>query len=136
GGRAGPLLVEEAGEHIPQNGPVTLRHERLNKVLGTNIEAEKVGTILQRLGMRVDEDSGRWTAVAPSSRFDIAIEEDLIEEVARIYGYDNIPEASPTGMLSLVPPPVTRFPWIASLPPCARVATRRRSITVLSIRNC
>lgn len=101
GGSAGPVLVEEAPGHLPVNEPVALRLQRLNQVLGTTIDAGEVGDILERLDMDVSRTEGGWEATAPSARFDIAIEEDLIEEVARIYGYDNIPEAPPSGILAV-----------------------------------
>jgi len=101
GGEPGPvLLVEEPGD-IPRNRPVTLRHDRLNKVVGCDISKERVDGIFQRLGMEVSWNDGSWTVTAPSIRFDIEIEEDLIEEVARIYGYDEIPEAPPAGVLAV-----------------------------------
>ena len=101
GGKPGPALTAENVEHLPVNVPVRLRHERLNSVLGTSISSAEATGILSRLGMSVREVAGGWEATAPSARFDIAIEEDLIEEVARIHGYDNIPEAVPKGELAV-----------------------------------
>jgi phenylalanyl-tRNA synthetase beta chain len=66
-------------------------------VIGCDIPAETIETILVRLGMNVSAEDGQWTVTAPSARFDIEIEEDLIEEIARIYGYDRIPEAPVSG---------------------------------------
>jgi phenylalanyl-tRNA synthetase beta chain len=100
GGQPGPVLVAEEPSMIPQNQAVTLRLERLNAVIGCPIEKETVDDILERLGMQVSWNDGSWIVTAPSSRFDIEIEEDLIEEVARIYGYDEIPEAPPSGELA------------------------------------
>jgi len=97
GGEPGPVLVAEASAHVPVNPPVVLRPERLDKVIGCAIPRETTEGILQRLGMDVAWDGQAWTVTAPSARFDIAIEEDLIEEVARIYGYDAIPEAPVSG---------------------------------------
>ena len=57
--------------------------------------------ILERLGMTVESTSEGWTAVAPTWRFDIAIEQDLVEEIGRIYGYDNIPNQAPVAALSM-----------------------------------
>jgi len=101
GGSAGPVMVAESSEYLPVNGPVKVRVERLNLLLGTEISGDEAGDILRRLNMQLNQTSDGWEVVAPSSRFDIAIEEDLIEEVARIYGYDRIPEAKPTGVLSV-----------------------------------
>jgi len=101
GGRPGPLLLAEDRDHVPANRAVTLRHDRLNAVIGLPIPEGEVGKILERLGMAVTRMDGSWSVTAPSSRFDIAIEEDLIEEVARIFGYDAIPEAPVSGELSV-----------------------------------
>ena len=103
GGQAGPVMLEVKDGYVPENQSVTLRIPRLNALLGTDISSEQVVKILRDLDMNVDvEDEGeRVICVAPSSRFDISIEEDLIEEVARIFGYDNIPEAVPSGSLAV-----------------------------------
>ena len=100
GGQAGPLLIAEEPDLLPVNRPVELRPERINHVLGCPVPRAVVDDILQRLGMTVEWQDERWLVTAPSSRVDIAIEEDLIEEVARIYGYDEIPEAPVSGQLS------------------------------------
>jgi phenylalanyl-tRNA synthetase beta chain len=101
GGQAGPVLVAEERGYVPQNRPVTLRHARLEAVLGFRIPQPDVEDILARLGMMVERGDGQWLVTAPTSRFDIEIEEDLIEEVARIHGYDAIPEAPVSGELSV-----------------------------------
>ncbi len=100
GGEPGPLLLAEDEPSVPRNQPVRLRPERLNLVIGCDIPQEATEAILERLGMDVTWDEGHWTVTAPSARFDIEIEEDLIEEVARIYGYDAIPEAPVSGELA------------------------------------
>jgi phenylalanyl-tRNA synthetase beta chain len=82
----------------------------LNRVLGSALEAPEVENILERLGMDVSGDSERWTVTAPSSRFDISIEEDLIEEVARIHGYNRLPATAPAGGLRLKPSSERRVP--------------------------
>jgi phenylalanyl-tRNA synthetase beta chain len=99
GGEAGPLIhaVEEA--HVPAQNEVTLRHARLNRVLGVELDEDEVTSILESLRMSPKFNGQGWEVKAPSDRFDIEIEEDLIEEVARIYGYDNIPAALPAGEL-------------------------------------
>ena len=100
GGEAGPLLVTEEADSIPRNQAIMLRPERLNSVIGCEILPEAAESILQRLGMSVDREGGYWSVTAPPARFDIEIEEDLIEEVARIHGYDAIPEAPVSGELA------------------------------------
>lgn len=100
GGQPGPLLVAESRNHVPVNQPVNLRPARVNAVIGCDIPEDTIAEILERLGMDVSREGDAWRVLAPSSRFDIAIEEDLIEEIARIYGYDAIPEAPVSGELS------------------------------------
>jgi phenylalanyl-tRNA synthetase beta chain len=94
-------MKAESGDYLPVNGSVEMRMKRLNLLLGTEISSDEAGDILRRLNMQLSQTPDGWKVVAPSSRFDIAIEEDLIEEVARIYGYDRIPEAAPTGVVSV-----------------------------------
>jgi phenylalanyl-tRNA synthetase beta chain len=101
GGQAGPLAVAKAAQHLPQPQTVRLRLARLNRVLGSELEAEAVQGMLERLGMQLGAVDGGWDVLAPPARFDIAIEEDLIEEVARVHGYDRLPAALPSGELRL-----------------------------------
>jgi phenylalanyl-tRNA synthetase beta chain len=102
GGQAGPVVIEESAEHLPQPATITLRDKRLAQQLGVTIAAAEVDDMLNRLGLTFVErnDSGS-TWVAPSWRFDLIIEQDLIEEVARIYGYNNLPTSTPTMALEL-----------------------------------
>jgi phenylalanyl-tRNA synthetase beta chain len=90
GGQAGPLNVTQAAEYLPRRAPVNLRRKALARLLGTTIEPERVTTTLTGLGMQVRTTSEGWEATPPSHRFDITIEADLIEEVARIVGFDAI----------------------------------------------
>jgi phenylalanyl-tRNA synthetase beta chain len=99
GGEAGPLIHAVEEEYVPPQNVVKLRHARLTRVLGVEIEEARVTQILEDLRMQPGLEQGVWTVTAPSDRFDIGIEEDLIEEVARIFGYDNIPAALPAGEL-------------------------------------
>ncbi|MDH4126015.1 MAG: phenylalanine--tRNA ligase subunit beta [Gammaproteobacteria bacterium] len=91
GGQAGPLELVQNDQHLPKAKPISLRRDRLRKLLGISIADATVVDILRRLGMQVDTHDLGWQVLAPAFRFDIAIEADLIEEVARIYGYDKIP---------------------------------------------
>lgn len=102
GGKAGPVNEVVAQDKIPVHKPITLRLSKLYKVLGETIDENTVYTILKNLELNPVKVDGGFTAVSPSFRFDIAIEEDLIEEVARIYGYDNIPNATPVSELYMV----------------------------------
>ena len=91
GGKPGPVVEASAEDIIPEPQTIDLRLERVSRVLGVSIPAEEVAEILTRLEMQIEEQPGGWRVKAPSCRFDIAIEEDLIEEVGRIYGYARIP---------------------------------------------
>jgi len=101
GGEAGPVAVAESPQQLPQPAPVELRLARLNRVLGSELDAAGVHAILDRLGMESKASDGTWRVTAPGDRFDITIEEDLIEEIARIHGYDALPAALPAGELRL-----------------------------------
>lgn len=95
GGEVAPLNESCSEEHLPVREPITLRMDRIERMLGVSLASNEVTELLQRLGMRVTEQPGQWIVVPPSFRFDIAIESDLIEEVGRIYGYDNLPTHTP-----------------------------------------
>ena len=101
GGQAGPVIEAVSEGDIPQAKDVILRQNRLSRVLGIDIAAESVTEILQRLGFAVGFDGQQWSVNVPAYRFDISIEEDLIEEVARVYGYNNIPHVAPQARLSM-----------------------------------
>ena len=109
GGQAGPLLVAENPADLPRPVPVVLRRARLHRVLGITVPDAEVARILAALGMTVAPLADGWQVTAPSSRFDIEREEDLIEEVARIHGYDNIPTNVPSGALALAVEPENRL---------------------------
>ncbi len=91
GGKAGPLELKIVSEFLPQSKSIRLRRARLSSLLGVTIDDDTVVAILERLGMRLSAVDEGWDVVSPGFRFDIGIEVDLIEEVARIYGYDEIP---------------------------------------------
>ncbi|NMP28843.1 phenylalanine--tRNA ligase subunit beta [Rahnella sp. SAP-1] len=92
GGQAGPVIDVTAEAHLPKAAKITLRREKLDRVIGHHVADAQVTDILQRLGCQVEVQADTWIAVAPSWRFDMQIEEDLVEEVARVYGYNNIPD--------------------------------------------
>ena len=113
GGKAGPVLVAENLADLPAPVPVTLRRARLQRVLGVEVADAEVARIFTALGMQVELSGEGWRITAPSSRFDIEREEDLIEEVARIFGYDNIPTHTPAGALVLAIEPEARINELA-----------------------
>jgi phenylalanyl-tRNA synthetase beta chain len=104
GGRAGPITEALAPEHLESPRPVKLRRARLARVLGLDVPDAEVERILRALGMGVHPTGEGWQVVPPTRRFDIAIEEDLIEEIARIHGYANIPTRLPDGAFPLAAP--------------------------------
>ncbi len=103
GGHAGPIIEVKSEQHIPQPKTVNLRAARLAKVLGIAVATAQVDDIFQRLGFQVSATATGWQVSVPTFRFDIAIEEDLIEEVARIYGYHRIEAAAPAAQLRMIP---------------------------------
>jgi phenylalanyl-tRNA synthetase beta chain len=94
GGEAGPLSDKIVAEYLPIRSRIGLRKNHLTRLLGVKIDDSEVVQILTRLTMNVEDVDGGWSVSPPSHRFDIAIEADLIEEVARIHGYDSIPETT------------------------------------------
>ena len=91
GGEAGPVIDAMVEENMPQTPQVELRYDRVNRLLGINVERDEVSGILQRLNMQLTEQTDGWQVTPPSYRFDINIEADLIEEIGRLIGYNNIP---------------------------------------------
>jgi phenylalanyl-tRNA synthetase beta chain len=108
GGAPGPVVEAVLPQHLPQPQPVRLRRERLARVLGTRVADVEVERILRALGLEVANASDGWEVTPPTRRFDLAIEEDLVEEIARIHGYDNIPATLPGGGQRLVAASETR----------------------------
>jgi len=94
GGEAGPLVHQVADAHLPKREPIALRRSRLSLLLGLDVEDDVVTGVLGRLGLKVTTNELGWEVVAPSYRFDITSEVDLIEEIVRIHGYDSVPETT------------------------------------------
>lgn len=93
GGQAGP--VDDQTVNLPARDPVRLRLDRCRKILGVDVDEAEVGEIFTRLGLAFTKEEGAFIVTPPSYRFDIEIEEDLIEEVARVYGFERIPDVPP-----------------------------------------
>ncbi len=107
GGEAGPTIETIDADTLPVNQQVSLRANRIERLLGVEIKEAEVDKMLGRLGFenqrRIQDGAALWEVTAPSFRFDIAIEADLIEEVSRIYGYNNLPVRTPKVNLSMAP---------------------------------
>lgn len=101
GGEAGPVVEAKSEAHLPKAADIKLRRSKLDKLLGHQISDADVEEILTRLGFQVEKQGSDWQVKTATYRFDMAIEEDLIEEVARIYGYNNIPNTAPLAHLSM-----------------------------------
>jgi len=95
GGEPGPVTIVEKESNLPSMAEVTLKQVRIEQQLGLSIDSTQVEDILLRLGLTIlSSDDNGWTCKAPSWRFDIEIEADLIEEIARIYGYNRLPTST------------------------------------------
>ncbi|MDP2826821.1 MAG: phenylalanine--tRNA ligase subunit beta [Sulfuritalea sp.] len=103
GGQPGPVVEAVSTAHLPSRKPVQLRTARAARVLGIALGAERIDAILRGLGLAVERQGDDFLVTPPSFRFDIEIEEDLIEEIARIYGYDNIPSQPPVARMAMMP---------------------------------
>lgn len=102
GGQAGPIVTAVEPKNMPQPVELSLRTARINKILGIDVPIEQVKTILQQLGMQVNvgKNSEELLVKIPSFRTDLALEIDLVEEIARIFGFDKIPAQLPIGTLA------------------------------------
>jgi phenylalanyl-tRNA synthetase beta subunit (EC 6.1.1.20) len=107
GGRAGP--VSECVADLPSRAPITLRLARLARVVGIALDADRVEADLRALGAQVERRDDSLIVTPPSFRFDLAIEEDLIEEAVRLFGYDNIPAQPPAAPSVMLPHDETRL---------------------------
>jgi phenylalanyl-tRNA synthetase beta chain len=101
GGEAGP--IDDHQLRLPQRAPVTLRVARAAKVLGMPLEQAQCADVFRRLGLPFTEAHGTLTVTPPSWRFDLAIEEDLIEEVIRVVGLHQLPETAPRAPVTAQP---------------------------------
>ncbi|WP_434776176.1 phenylalanine--tRNA ligase subunit beta [Pseudomonas oryzihabitans] len=109
GGEPGPVIEAVSAEHLPQVEPILLRAERIERVLGLTLDDAQVERLLSGLGLAVARlEAGRWQVGVPSHRFDISIEVDLIEELARLYGYNQLPIRFPQARLAPQPLPESK----------------------------
>ena len=111
GGKAGP--IDDQVLNLPLRKSVVLRHARAERVIGMSFEQTQIESVFSQLGFELSiEGQGadtRYVVVPPSYRFDIEIEEDLIEEVIRIVGYNSLPLRPPLGKLNMLPVPETKL---------------------------
>lgn len=101
GGQAGQIVRAESTENLPARAPITLPLTKVRDVIGIEIEPAVMVRILTQLGFAVEQQAESLICTPPSYRFDMSIKEDLIEEIARIYGYDNIPSVLPHLQVSM-----------------------------------
>lgn len=106
GGAAGEIV--SASGRQPEKHTVSVRTARVAQILGVDIGAARIGEILRGLGLQPEASADGFTVRSPSFRFDIEIEADLIEEIARVHGYDNIPSDHTAGKLAMLALPETR----------------------------
>ncbi len=91
GGDAGPVIEAKSDSQSFSHQPIVLREARIKGLLGFSLPAETVEEILVRLGCKVEKNQQGWMVSAPSWRFDLTLEVDLLEELARVYGYNHFP---------------------------------------------
>lgn len=107
GGEPGPSTDTIAA--LPRRMPVRLRGERARRVIGVALDGQQIADVFSRLGLRFERDGDAFVVTPPSYRFDLEIEEDLIEELARIYGYEHIPARPPRAPAVMGEVPESRF---------------------------
>lgn len=122
GGKPGPIIESISQQHLPSVAPITLRAERIDQMLGMQMPADQVEQLLNALGLTTRASgAGQWTVEVPSHRFDISLEVDLIEELARLYGYNRLPVRYPQARLA----PQARGEARSELPTLRRLLVAR-----------
>jgi phenylalanyl-tRNA synthetase beta chain len=106
GGAAGPTVDHVV--NVPERPPVRVRTERAARVIGMRVADDEIADIFRRLGFAAVREPGAFVVTPPSYRFDIRIEEDLIEEIARVHGFERIPVAPPRVAAVMRPVPEGR----------------------------
>jgi phenylalanyl-tRNA synthetase beta chain len=101
GGQPGP--VDDTIVRLPERKPVTMRIERCRRIIGVPIDADEMADAFRRLGLAFERHPDRFVVTPPSHRFDLEIEEDLVEEVARLFGFERIPSEPPRARLVMRP---------------------------------
>jgi phenylalanyl-tRNA synthetase beta chain len=122
GGEAGPIIEVVNQEQLPSVAPVTLRAERIEQMLGLKMDGAEIVRLLSALGLSIGADGeGQWQVGVPSHRFDISLEVDLIEELARLYGYNRLPVRYPQARLA----PQSKAEAAVELPALRRLLVAR-----------
>jgi phenylalanyl-tRNA synthetase beta chain len=122
GGEAGPVIEAVSEQHLPSVAPITLRASRVEQMLGLVIDSAEIERLLIALGLTVSAaGEGQWRVEVPSHRFDISLEVDLIEELARLYGYNRLPVRYPQARLA----PKARAEAKGELPELRRLLVAR-----------
>ena len=106
GGKPGPVTEVSDKQHIPRNPSIKLRKDRIARVLGLEMSDAFISGVLDKLGMQYKKYKNHWVATAPSHRFDINIEADLIEELVRVHGYNQVEPAFPPARLKMKRPDI------------------------------
>lgn len=102
GGQAGPVTQVIDQKHLPKPVPIKLRSDYMQRLLGVELSTEQIETYLGLLNIEFVRFNNQWAATPPSYRFDLTIEADLIEEIARLYGYNKLPQSRPEVLQSMV----------------------------------
>ncbi|KWV67951.1 phenylalanine--tRNA ligase subunit beta [Pseudomonas paracarnis] len=122
GGEAGPITETVSEQYLPSIAPITLRAKSVEQMLGLVIEPAEIEQLLSALGLGISAGGeGQWEVAVPSHRFDISLEVDLIEELARLYGYNRLPVRYPQARLAPQPKAEAR----AHLPELRRLLVAR-----------
>lgn len=121
GGEAGPVIEAVSEQHLPNVAPIILRADRINQMLGMEMDSAEVERLLNALGLKTSGGAGQWQVEVPSHRFDISLEVDLIEELARLYGYNRLPVRYPQARLA----PQARAESRGELPALRRLLVAR-----------
>ena len=121
GGEAGPIIEAVDEAQLPNIAPISLRAERVEQMLGLKLEDEVIVKLLGALGLGIEGGAGQWQVKVPSHRFDISLEVDLIEELARLYGYNRLPVRYPQARLA----PQAKAEAVADLPVLRRLLVAR-----------
>lgn len=109
GGEAGPVIEQVNSDLLPERQAISLKTEKITRVLGIDVDAQDVKDVLTRLEMDVLDSADGWLVTPPAFRFDINYDVDLIEEIGRIYGYDNLPVTQPHGSIAMAACPEDRL---------------------------